>query len=379
MGHFLTIHAAGPTHRLPRTMTAPSLTLPPLYLRQLAEQVTRSAGSHATERWLGARGLTLRALEDPTLTVSFEAFQSLVSQAMEVTDEPAFGLLVGERLVASTHGILGYAVLTSGSVGAAIELLERYIALRFSLIGVTRFRPRSRRSLEVRFHETRPLGAIARPVFETVLVSVARLIATLTPGRSPVQAVSFPFPRPSYAAFAHDVFACAVTYEAGAGFAALSLPLDALDAPLSTADPQAFREAAAICQRELDKLTDHLSLGDRVRQLLLERPQGAPSLQLAARTLHLTPRTLHRRLVDEGTSYRALLDEVRSALAQEQLSTSNLSIEAIALSLGYTDLANFRRAFKRWTGSAPSVFRAAAAHEGSSGSGPHGARAGGKS
>jgi AraC-like DNA-binding protein len=75
--------------------------------------------------------------------------------------------------------------------------------------------------------------------------------------------------------------------------------------------------------------------------------------------LHMTPRTLHRRLVDEGTSFHDLLEDVRRTLAVEHVKSGRLSIEEIAYMLGYSDLANFRRAFRRWESVPPSAYRAA--------------------
>ena len=102
-------------------------------------------------------------------------------------------------------------------------------------------------------------------------------------------------------------------------------------------------------------------MGAQVRRVLLEKQNGFPSLQVTARLFHMTPRTLHRRLVEEGTSYRELLDGVRRMLAVEHVKSGRLGMDEIAYRLGYTDLANFRRAFKRWEGVAPSVYRARAA------------------
>ena len=81
-----------------------------------------------------------------------------------------------------------------------------------------------------------------------------------------------------------------------------------------------------------------------------------PSLNVTARLFHLTPRTLHRRLLDEGSSFKEILEQVRH-LAVEYLKAGHLSIEEIAYSLGYTDMANFRRAFKRWEAMPPSRYR----------------------
>jgi AraC-like DNA-binding protein len=73
--------------------------------------------------------------------------------------------------------------------------------------------------------------------------------------------------------------------------------------------------------------------------------------------LHMTPRTLHRRLLAEGTSYRALLESVLHTLATEHVKSGHFTMEEIAYRLGYTDLANFRRAFKRWESVPPSAYR----------------------
>ena len=84
-----------------------------------------------------------------------------------------------------------------------------------------------------------------------------------------------------------------------------------------------------------------------------------PGPNVTARLFHLTPRTLHRRLLEEGASFKDILEQVRHTLAVEYLKAGHLSIEEIAYSLGYTDMANFRRAFKRWEAMPPSRYRAA--------------------
>ena len=87
------------------------------------------------------------------------------------------------------------------------------------------------------------------------------------------------------------------------------------------------------------------------------RVSGFPSLAVTARLFHMTPRTLHRRLQQEGSSFQDILEQIRHTLALEHLKANRLSIQEIAYALGYTDIANFRRAFKRWQGMPPSEYR----------------------
>lgn len=188
------------------------------------------------------------------------------------------------------------------------------------------------------------------------MLSIKNILDSISMGACEVREVAFPFESTGYAALARDLFGCEVRY--GASWAGFILPPEVLDVPLKLADPEAFREAALICQRELDKLTANESLSARVRRLLLEKQTGFPSLKVTARLFHMTPRTLHRRLLEEGTSYREILESVRHTLAIEHLKSGRFSIEEIAYTLGYSDLANFRRAFKRWEAVPPSSFRA---------------------
>ena len=115
--------------------------------------------------------------------------------------------------------------------------------------------------------------------------------------------------------------------------------------------------------RRLDKmLTQALAQGDStsaiVRRLLLENlARGEPSAAQTARELGLSERTLHRRLRDEGTSFRNILDTIRGELATELLSEPRIGIGEIAFVLGYSEPAAFYRFFRRLTGQTPLAYR----------------------
>jgi AraC-like DNA-binding protein len=255
----------------------------------------------------------------------------------------------------NTHGMLGYAAMNSGSLRQAMELFERFIGLRTTLVSVRHVIDHDNDEIALLFEPTHALGEIETAVLESIVLTVKNLLDHLTMGHGQVTRVCFAIPEPEHADLARDMFKCEVRY--GQRWTGYVLPLHVIDQPLSTADPASFEEAARICQRELDKRAEQTSMSARVRRILLERQSGFPSLQVTARLFHLTPRTLHRRLLDEGSSFHDLLEEVRHLLAVQHLKADKLSIQEIAYSLGYNDQANFRRAFKRWEGVAPSDFR----------------------
>ena len=146
-----------------------------------------------------------------------------------------------------------------------------------------------------------------------------------------------------------------VTYQAS--WNGFEVPHELLNIPVRASSSKALFEAVHRCQDELTRLAKSQKLSAQVRSIMLERQNNLPSLAVIARMLNLTPRTLHRRLIDEGSSYRDIIEYVRHQLAMDYLLDQQITIKEIAFMLGYSDLASFRRAFKRWTGKTPSEYR----------------------
>ena len=321
------------------------------YLRQVADQLTEMGIDVAP--WLAAHELSLADLEQADASVPWEVVRALFLEAEAITGEPALGLMVGERLRINNHGMVGYAAMNSGSVRQVVELLERFIPLRINLVMVSHQVDGKYLNLQIR--ELLPLGEVGPFLLGAVVVAVKNVLDFITLGNCQVAQASFTFAEAFDRELVRSLFRCPVRYSQG--WTGLSLPLEVVDQPLRTADPAAFEHAEKLCERELQNLVSDASVSARVRRLMLAKQVNFPSLTVTARILHMTPRTLHRRLLDEGTSFQEILDEVRHALAMEYLKSQHMTIQELAYTLGYGDTANFRRAFKRWTGVAPSFFR----------------------
>ena len=337
---------------MPRTSPpAAELNLPALYVRLFAERV-EAAGQDAAA-WLAGAGIDAARLDELALRIRLPALRRLLAQALVLTGEPALGLLVGRRLLVGAHGALGFAAVNAGTVRQLVDALERFVGTRLPAVALSKVERGGR--LLLRIDELLPLGEARRPVLEALLLALRNALDAVAVGAAPVVRATFPFPAPPYAALARELLACEVRW--GAAAAGLELPAAGLDAPLRTADPASFEAAVRLCERELAALRDDATHAQAVRRVLLRHGPGTTPLPLAARLLHLTPRTLHRRLVAEGTSFRAVLDDVRHRLALEHLDEGRLALKQIAHLLGYDDVANFRRAFRRWEGVAPGVWR----------------------
>ena len=332
-------------------MQPSEFTLPVQYIRQIADQVARMGAD--LPPWFQQSKLTEMQPGEVLQTLSLATFERLVQEAIERTQEPAFGLLVGEQLQVNSHGILGFAAMNSATIRQAIGLMDRYFQVRTTLLSTRH--ELAQEGLRLVFEEALSLGAIRRPVLEAVVLTIKNLFDQVTMGACRIRRVAFPFPEPAYSELARELFQCEVCY--GQGWTGMSFPLEVLDVPLHTANPATFHEATQICQRALDNINRQQSWCAKVRRVMLERQSGFPSLNVTARLFHLTPHTLHRRLQDEGSTYSAILEEVRHMLAVAHLQAGHVSIQEIAFKLGYTDMANFRRAFKRWESVPPSEFR----------------------
>jgi len=123
------------------------------------------------------------------------------------------------------------------------------------------------------------------------------------------------------------------------------------------ADPIASQIAINQCEAELSALGERRRLAMRVRDILTHSEQHYLSIENVADRLHMSDRTLKRQLAAEGTSFSTLVDEVRYRHATSLLSRTDYTLEQIADELGYSDVANFSRAFKRWSGRSPSSWR----------------------
>ena len=103
-------------------------------------------------------------------------------------------------------------------------------------------------------------------------------------------------------------------------------------------------------------------LVQRVRELLRTRPDGLHTGDSIAKELHVSPRTLHRQLQEEGASLQTLKDEVRRDRAVDLLNRTSKPIKQIALAVGFLNEKSFSRAFKQWTGTTPESIREKGRH-----------------
>jgi len=308
------------------------------------------------KRLLDGTGLTVEALKDPSTRVPLALCADVVERARRLTGEPALAFSMGLHMRLSWHGFLGFAAMTAGTVREALEIAERFSLTRTSMCVVSLYEEGTTASVVL--DERVPLGALREFAVITLLVGISRIARDVT-GRELTGVAECAFPEPAYATtlLARVGDAPGGTMRFGKPAHRLVFDASILDLPIVTADPVAMQLARAQCDRELAAIVEGGSFVGAVRAAIARSGDGTRSIEEVARRLHVSTRTLKRRLADQGVSFTGLRDEVRRQRALLLLENRGLGLEDVAGRLGYSDVANFSRAFRRWTGQTPAAFR----------------------
>lgn len=296
--------------------------------------------------------------------VAWQDFCRLCEIALDLTGDPAFGLHWVERVISPDFGPLAYLALHAASLSEALDTLDR---LHPALSDTSMFS----------FHEhtgkvvIRPatLRGVSEPVqrvfTELVVAGMMRLLR-LFERDARVDSVSFTYRPPSYCTEYERVFEGPVQFDQPRTELVFDAALMPLASPFS--DAELYESVRTLTERRIRQLARRShSYAERVRLQLLEA--GKPyktSMRSVARAMGLGERTLRRRLADEGTHYDEVANHTFASMAKAWLIDRQCSIEETACELGFTDRTGFHRAFKRWTGTTPALFKRAGARQASS-------------
>ncbi len=310
--------------------------------------------------WLDQQGLAAPDTRDrlaryaPDDTVPVPVWRELLASGLMLAGEdPAPELAVGACVQPHHVGVLGYLVLACDTLGDAMLAYQRYERLfygeQLAEIDVTPS------DAEIRWPRgPDPLGQQADGVAIAALVTFLRRQLADPP---PPSSVSFHEPATPERARAYEaVFNCPVSF--GDTHVRVRFPVQHLQLPMPRRDPtlRALLDRQASAQLQL--LPDDQQLEERLNHHLLRLlAEGAPSLDRMARALHMAPRTLQRRLARHGLSWQQWLDHARNRLAHQYLADPALSLNDIALLLGYSEQSAFTRAFQRWNQHPPGRLR----------------------
>lgn len=333
-----------------KTTASHNPTVPGTYACLLADVVAR--WDIPAARLLEGSRVSPQDLLSPIWHLDYNEFKRLLKRAVALTGEPGLGFHIGLQMKISCHGLIGYAAMIARNVREALEIGQNFIQLQSSTIRLRLEEADGIAHLHVdQPMPGYPLGEIGSMF---IMLGLATMGEAIT-GQRLTGTAAVSFARPAYFDRFEHLLPGTVSFEQSCH--RLSFDAVYLDMPLVMADPVAARMAREQCKQALHAMAGSGSLVSLVRELACDETMGFCQMDQVADRLHMSERTLQRQLAQAGTSFSVIIDELRHQRALLMLRRNELGLDYIADQLGYTDTTNFSRAFKRWTGMAPSQFR----------------------
>ncbi|MDP3858510.1 MAG: AraC family transcriptional regulator [Stagnimonas sp.] len=298
--------------------------------------------------------ITPAKLQQTDARITARQMEVLSGAAMQELDDEGLGAF-SRKLPWGSYGMLARASLPSPDLGVALKRWCRHHALltgdiRLGLV-------ESGNSAAIVVEEHADLGVAREFMLVYVLRNIHGLACWYIDSRIPLQGARFPFPAPAHADAYSFMFPGPLDFDA----ARAEIRFDAryLALPLRR-DEKALRQMLqrALPLTVLQYRRDRL-LVQQVRQALVAYPGQAHSAEGIAALLHMSSRTLHRQLKEEGASLQQIKDEVRCERAKDLLYRTGKPLKQVAAACGFRNEKSFLRAFRQWTGTSPVEFRTA--------------------
>lgn len=305
------------------------------------------------ETCLEGTGLREVQLHDPEMLIAREQEMRLIENLMlALPNVPALGFELGLQYNIATFGIWGFVLRISRNLREAVESALRYLPLSTAYCALHAFDDQDEFGLSA------DPSAIPRNLRQFLLerdtATAVNLLLELGLSGVRLQRLEFRGPAPSHAARIEAL--CGIAPRYGSQRNAVVLRRQDAEMPLPMYDLRLVRLLEDQCQAQLERRQVAGATG-QVRKLVLGSLGFTASIDDVARAMSMAPRSLRRRLEEEGTSFRNLVEGERRQLASQLLKGTGMKIDEMALQLGYGDTASFTRAFRRWFAQAPGEFR----------------------
>jgi AraC-like DNA-binding protein len=298
---------------------------------------------------LAGAGLQREEVENPDTVIAPSACAAVFAAAGQQRRVPNLPLQLALHTPVGTTPLLDYLIVSSDSVGQGLERLSRYLGLVNPGIGL---------AVHQGSDPVRVVVERARGAFETELTVALSLLRFRRESDEQLQAIHACFThQPDDVSEYAEVLGCPI--RARASWNGWALSKTGMSLPLRRRDPALRRWLERQAAEILARLPATGDVRDEVRNALSgQMTAGDIGIDVVARRLATTPRTLQRRLSRAGTSFAALCDDARKQAAHTYLADNTLSIAEVTYLLGYSEPTAFHRAFRRWHGTTPHAFRA---------------------
>lgn len=303
-------------------------------------------------------GIQLDELKKPSgESLSVTQMNNLWTNAGHLTNDPLFGLHFGESLQIAALGIVGEIVKSSGTVGEAITHVAALVHLVTDVFRMEVTPPGKNKTFTIRYipHTDAPPSFSFLQLMDFFMVFTVHELDGLLLQKIQPKAARFPYVVSNIAEY-ERVLRCKPTKRAGE----YSLEFDKKywDETILSANYELQSLLLKKVQSIPEQAADTQSLQARIYNYLLTNAYlGIISLEQMAANFNISPRSLQRKLREEGVKYQDIADAVRKSLAMHYMSSGNYPLKEVSYMLGYNELSAFTRAFKRWTGDTPGSYQ----------------------
>jgi AraC-like DNA-binding protein len=322
-------------------------------LAQLVANVVDLAAEDGVRRefLLEAAGLEGVDLSDGSARLSYAHLNAVWQVVARAVHDPDVGLRWSAAAEPRDLGLPGYVMSFSRTLYAALERAERYGRILHGALNLQLHRIGKDR-VAVRFAES----SVGRCEEDFRLGSLVTLCRQLTRSELSPLEVAFRYRRPPSTLAHGKHFGCELRFDSPVSQVVFA-DRD-LGRPVPRSDESLASHLSTLADTVLRSLVSGSTTRDRVRAVVWDLlPEAKPSLQRVADALDIAPRTLQRRLDQEGTSLHREVEDVQKSVALAVLRDQDLPVEEVAFLLGYEEPSTFFRSFKRWTGTTPHQYR----------------------
>lgn len=263
------------------------------------------------------------------------------------------GLEVGKGILVSSHGLLGFGLASAKDLDQCLYFVCQYYQTRAQIMDIFLEKEGGYQNLTIK--PVADWSSIEQVIYEVLIAVLHNMLRFAIGNRVEQCTLELPYDKPDWwNLYEQYVPAFHVFSKKRACF---KIPEQWLSIECMSHDPVNAAIAKDQCEAELARIQRQQSVSDQVRQLIETSARFNLSLEKAASALNMSKSTLIRRLRQEGSTFKELMEDIKKRHARHLLLRTDQKLEVIAMQLGYDDVSNFSRTFKRWFSYTPAVFR----------------------
>jgi AraC-like DNA-binding protein len=339
----------------------PRLLLNSFEVRLMVADLVEVQGVDPQEIFTGT-GVSPQLMASPSQRLSLQQELALYTRIASCNCDPSLGLRIGQRINLPSYGVLGSAMMSSATVGDALQLLSEFAPMvswaSHSELAPVRWERADCSAFTVYPSVSSSDVSASMLEMESTFASLQILFNELVSGHMHFEAVEMSHPNPGDGLERYEaLFQCPVLFSRPRN--RLIVSRATLRQSLPHPQPEFEHLFKDLCRQATLILQEDRGLVAAVKSRLLFEDGSVPDLENMAAQFNVSARSLRRQLATVGLSFRGLLEEARYREARRYLQSTPLTVAVIASRLGYADARSFRTAFKRWAGQTPADFRQA--------------------